>query len=88
MIQSSSFQLLHSTAHPLCPSCGGSSIRITTAVLVHYDIIYDAAVHDFAVIDELIGDAMWDGHSEASCTVCEWIGTVDQLREFRRNDPG
>lgn len=70
---------------PLCPNCGHSSIRITTSVLIHYDIIFDASNHDFAVIDELVGDAMWDETNDAWCPVCGWQGTVGDLRRAHKS---
>ncbi len=65
----------------LCPQCGGASIRITTTVEAFYDIIFDAASQDFAVIDEVVGDAVWDERNHATCPSCNWHGTVGDLVE-------
>ena len=73
----------HPAAHRLCPTCGSPTIRITTTMMVHFDVIYESNVHDFSVIDEMLGDAMWDDSTKATCHVCSWQGTVGDLR--RRN---
>jgi hypothetical protein len=52
-------------------------------MMVHFDVIYESNVHDFSVIDEMLGDAMWDDSTKATCHVCSWQGTVGDLR--RRN---
>ncbi len=70
----------------MCPVCGSTTIRITTSVLVEYDLIYDGHSRDFSVIDELIGDAMWDEHSVVHCPVCAWHGTVADLRSSELQD--
>lgn len=64
----------------LCPECGSARVRITTSIPVQYDVVYEALNHDFRVVDELLGDAMWDAESGASCLRCAWHGTVADLR--------
>jgi hypothetical protein len=49
-------------------------------MMVHFDVIYESSAHDFSVIDEMLGDAMWDDHTHASCHLCTWHGTVGDLR--------
>ncbi len=53
-------------------------------MLVHYDVVYESTADDFAVIDELLGDAMWDGDTGATCHACGWHGTVSDIRERQR----
>lgn len=81
----SSLPSLASAEHALCPVCGGTSVRITTSIEVSYDVVFEASAHDFLVIDEVLGDAMWDGGTAVSCPHCHWHGTVGQLRA--RQDP-
>ena len=67
--------------HKLCPTCGSPTVRITTSMMVHFDVIYEASTHDFSVIDEMLGDAMWDACTDVSCHMCKWKGTVGDLRQ-------
>lgn len=69
----------HATS-ALCPVCGAAEIRITTSIEVHYDVVFEASARDFLVVDEMLGDAMWDAHTPAACPHCGWDGTVGDLR--------
>ncbi|MEJ2078447.1 MAG: hypothetical protein P8Z74_10625 [Acidobacteriota bacterium] len=81
MIPSSS-ELPHRDHHsPLCPVCGATSIRIRTSIEVEVDVVVvDDPADEMVVMDELLGDAMWDEASLASCPSCRWEGTVGDLR--------
>lgn len=68
----------------LCPVCGGGSIRIKTEVEVEYAIVFETSARDFRVIDEALGDAMWDATTQADCPRCRWHGTVGDLRQGPR----
>jgi hypothetical protein len=50
-------------------------------MMVHFDVIYESHIHDFSVIDEMLGDAMWEDGTPASCHICHWQGTVGDLRQ-------
>lgn len=80
MPATSSLHLHHPGNSSLCPLCGGHAIRIKTDVEVAYDIVFEANAKDFRVIDEVLGDAMWDAHTPADCPRCHWHGTVGELR--------
>jgi hypothetical protein len=75
-------------ASALCPVCGGSEIRISTSIEVHYDVVFEATARDFLVVDEVLGDAMWDAETPAACPHCDWRGTVGDLRRTREALPG
>ena len=64
---------------PLCPCCGSTRVRITTSILAHFDVVFDSPDHDFRVVDELLGDAMWDDDTGVVCPNCSWSGTVRDL---------
>lgn len=71
------------TAHqhsPLCPECGATSVRIRTSIEVEVDVAVEHPDDEMIVMDELLGDAMWDEGSLAACPVCRWEGTVADLR--------
>lgn len=65
---------------PLCPECGATSIRIRTSIEVEVDVVVDDPADEMMVLDELLGDAMWDEASLAVCPACRWEGTVADLR--------
>lgn len=64
---------------PLCPQCGCSTIRITTAVRVSYDLVFDPSSDDLAVVDARVGDAAWDASNPSECPGCGWSGSVGDL---------
>ncbi len=66
--------------HALCPTCGGTSVRITTSIEVSYDVVFETNARDFLVVDEVLGDAMWDAETPVVCPRCGWHGTVAELR--------
>ncbi|HKI56906.1 MAG TPA: hypothetical protein VKB31_07105 [Trueperaceae bacterium] len=65
---------------PLCPECGATSIRIRTSIEVEVDVVVEDPAAEMIVMDELLGDAMWDERTLAVCPACSWQGTVGDLR--------
>lgn len=46
---------------------------------IDYEVALDGDLEDLHVLSDLIGDAMWDENSHASCPSCDWSGYVGDL---------
>lgn len=72
---------LHEAAtKPLCPRCDSASVRILASIEVQYDVVFEAADEGLRVVDERLGDGVWDDVTPAACMRCGWRGTVGSLR--------
>lgn len=74
-------------AAPLCPSCDGPELVVTTEVRAEFHVYRDPA-GQLAVRDARWGDAEWDPEAPATCRACAWRGTVGAARRHGRAAAG
>ncbi|MFO7544976.1 MAG: hypothetical protein R6W77_05720 [Trueperaceae bacterium] len=72
--------LQEAATNPLCPRCDSASVRILASIEVQYDVVLEAAEEDLRVVDERLGDGVWDDVTPVACPRCGWRGTVSGLR--------
>jgi hypothetical protein len=72
--------LQEAATKPLCPRCDSANVRILASIEVQYDVVLEPAEQDLRVVDERLGDGVWDDVTPAACPRCGWRGTVGGLR--------